>query len=221
MKTLKDVSGVGDELVKQLGEAAEHNLLVRWMAEHLADLLQQYENASGEAKQKLAAQCSDIILKIWSHRHHLPSGARPLESFEALFQTLQQLSQDTSRYPMVKFFDKPETREDEGVLGAALAIDRAAASLIRYSLAEITAALAKKNKRWAEVAKSMSSTGRDIQIVFRLTEDAETLAQKNARLRKEQIEDIEEMIERLALLEKKAPALRKHLEARLNSVKRK
>lgn len=221
MKTLRDPSAIGGELIKQLGEVAERNLLVRWMAEHLADLLQQYRKATGEAKKKLARQCSDIILKIWSHRYHLPSGARPLESFEPVLQTLQQLSQDTFRYPLVKFFDNPEARKDEGVLGAALAIDKAAASLIRYSLAEVTAALAKEDKNWAQIAKDMSPSGRDIEIVLRLTSDSETLTEKNARLKKAQIEDIQRMIVRLALLEKKAPALRKYLEGRLKAAKRK
>jgi hypothetical protein len=98
---------------------------------------------------------------------------------------------------------------------------KAASSLIRYSLAEMAAELAKKDKKWAEIAKSMSPRDYDMEIIFTTYSEKETLIDKNGRLKKREIEDIETMIGRLELLEKRAPVVRAHLEAKLKAAKKK
>jgi hypothetical protein len=212
---------LGTEVLKQLGDAADRNLLVRWMAEHLADLLKRHGDAKGSERARLARECSEIILKIWSNRHHLPGGARPLEQFEPLFSVISQLQSGEVRHPMIRVFGVTEVRgKGSELFNAALAIDKAATSLIRYSLAEMAAGLAKKDKAWVGIAKEMSPRDWDMEIIFTTHGDSETLVQKKERLKKREIEDIEAMMARLELLETRAPAVRKHLEAKLKVAKK-
>jgi hypothetical protein len=217
------VLALGDELTKQLGEVADRNLLVKWMAQHLAELMLRYKRASGRDKLALGEQCAAIIMEIWSHRHHLPTGARPLEDFEPLFNIIAQLKADDIRYPTLRILGRNGEATGPGskIFNAALAIDKAASSLIRYSLAEMAAQLAKKDKRWAEIAKSMSPHDHDMEIILTTYSEKETLIDKNARLKKREIEDIETMIGRLELLEKRAPVVRAHLEAKLKAANKK
>lgn len=214
---------LGDELIKQLGEVADRDLLVKWMAQHLADLMLQYKQASGRDKATLGEQCAEIIMKIWSHRYHLPNGARPLEDFEPLFNIIAQLKGDDIRYPTLRIFGLKAEATGPGsrMFNAALAIDKAASSLIRYSLAEVAAELAKKNKKWAEIAKAISPRGHDIEIILATYNEKETLIDKDARLKKQEIEDIEAMIGRLELFEKRVSVVRVNLDAKLKAAKRK
>ncbi len=214
---------LGDELIKQLGEVADRNLLVKWMAQHLADLMLQYKRASGLDKLALGEQCAAIIMEIWSNRHHLPSGARPLEDFEPLFNIVAQLKADDTRYPTLRILGRNVEATGPGskIFNAALAIDKAASSLIRYSLAEMAAQLAIKNNKWAEIAKFMSPRDHDMEIILTAYSEKEKLIDKNARLNKRDIEDIETMIGRLELLERRAPVVRAHLEEKLKAAKKK
>jgi hypothetical protein len=219
----QDVLALGDELIKQLGEVADRNLLVKWMAQHLADLMLQYKRASGLDKLALGEQCAAIIMEIWSNRHHLPSGARPLEDFEPLFNIVAQLKADDTRYPTLRILGRNVEATGPGskIFNAALAIDKAASSLIRYSLAEMAAQLAIKNNKWAEIAKFMSPRDHDMEIILTAYSEKEKLIDKNARLNKRDIEDIETMIGRLELLERRAPVVRAHLEEKLKAAKKK
>lgn len=220
-KASPGVLALGAEIVKQLGELADRNLLVRWMSEYLGELMAQYVNATGRQKAELGQQCASIILDIWSYRHHLPSGARPLEQFEPLFNVIEQLKAGESRYPSIRIFGRSQEATGPGskLFNAALAIDKAASSLIRYSVAETAAQLAKHDKRWVEIAKKLSPRDWDMEIIFTTYGEAETLVEKNEKLKKRDIEDIEAMIGHLELLEARGPALRTHLEQRLKAAK--
>lgn len=217
----QDVLALGDELIKQLGEVADRNLLIKWMAQHLADLMLQYKLASGRDKSVLGEQCAAIIMKIWSHRYHLPNGARPLEDFEPLFNVIAQLKVDDTRYPTLRMFGLKSEATGPGskMFNAALAIDKAASSLIRYSLAEVAAELAKKDKKWAEIGKSISPRDYDMEIILTMYHEKETLIDKDARLKKREIEHVEAMIGDLELFEKQAGVVRAHLEAKLKTAK--
>jgi hypothetical protein len=214
---------LGDELLKQLGEIADRNLLVKWMVQHLADLMLQHRRASGRDKLALGKQCAAMILEIWSHRHRLPSGARPLEDFEPLFDVIKQLKAGDTRHPTLRVFDRQSEAAGPGskMFNAALAIDKAASSLIRYSLAEMAAELARKDKKWIEVAKSMAVRDHDMEIILMTYGEQESLVEKNARLKKREIEDVEKMIGSLELLERRAPVVRAHLEAKLRAARKK
>jgi hypothetical protein len=60
-----------------------------------------------------------------------------------------------------------------------------------------------------------------MEIILTTYREKETLIDKNARLKKREIEDIETMIGRLELLEKRALVVRAHLRAKLKAAKKK
>jgi hypothetical protein len=85
----------------------------------------------------------------------------------------------------------------------------------------MAAQLAIKNNKWAKIAKFMSPRDHDMEIILTAYSEKEKLIDKNARLNKRDIEDIETMIGRLELLARRVPVVRAHLEAKLKAAKKK
>ena len=68
------------------------------MAHHLAEVLQEAENAEGDDKELARGRAVDLILKIWSHKQSLPGGAYPLNDLEPVLSVLGQLSSQPPRH---------------------------------------------------------------------------------------------------------------------------
>jgi hypothetical protein len=218
-RTSADALELGSELVKELGDTAENDLLARWMAEYLGEKLTRAKKARGTQREALANECVELILRLWAHRHFLPKGGRPLESFEPIFKTLNDLSQDKPRYPLLRNLPEPKKgSEVEKLIAGALALDASASSLIRYTLAEAVAMLPERDKRWVKLRAVTKDSPWDIQIVYRVMSDAETLADKATRLNKAQIDKVKGMQSRLKGFEEMTTALRSLLEDKLKAL---
>ena len=68
------------------------------MAHHLAEVLQEAENAEGDDKELAHGRAVDLILKIWSHKQSLPGGAYPLNDLEPVLSVLGRLEHKPSLY---------------------------------------------------------------------------------------------------------------------------
>ena len=68
------------------------------MAHHLAEVLQEAENAEGDDKELARSRAVDLILKIWSHKKSLPGGAYPLSDLEPVLSVLGKLSSQPPRH---------------------------------------------------------------------------------------------------------------------------
>lgn len=72
-KPSKDVLGLGRHLVRELRFEDGVDTLGRWMAHHLAELIDEAESGSTPAERLRARKsATETILKIWEHRASLP-----------------------------------------------------------------------------------------------------------------------------------------------------
>ena len=55
------------------------------------------ESPTGKEKDEIANTCFETILKLWEHRRSMPSGRRPLETFEPILETLYKLNPEKER----------------------------------------------------------------------------------------------------------------------------
>ena len=72
--------------------------LSRWMAHHLAEIIEAAEKAEGperEAKQNKAVQ---LIAELWERRRSLPGNAYPLRQLEDVIAVLDRLKPDASPF---------------------------------------------------------------------------------------------------------------------------
>lgn len=89
---------LGDRLVHELGLEDSTDTASRWMAHHLAELLDQSRTLKG-AKQKQAEKAAtDLILRLWSSREALPGAVYPLKALEKPLSVLRLLGEQSSPF---------------------------------------------------------------------------------------------------------------------------
>jgi hypothetical protein len=98
---LKDVLALGSAIVKELELDTRGELLQRWMAHHLADLISKANDTSGPEKAEHERAATDLILKLWLHRRGLPLQADPLAGYEDALNVLKQLRPESN--PWLRF----------------------------------------------------------------------------------------------------------------------
>ncbi len=190
------------------------------MAEYLGEKLSEIQQVRGKQREALEKECVELILKLWDLRHHLPNGARPLESFEPLFVALNGLSQIEPRYSLLRNLPPIDKNSEAGkIVQGILAIDQSASALIRYFLAEAVEKIPKNNKHWTNIRTALKPHHWDIDIVRILIDDSEAISNKQEKLKKQQCEKLEDMIESLKYFEKSTEPLRVFLEEKIKAAK--
>ena len=111
-KPPKDVLGLGQHLVRELGFEDGVETLGRWMAHHVAELIKEAESARTAAKRAKARKtATDTILKIWAHRASLPGKPYPLASYREILKILELLRPDNN--PFKHFGPHPDSKRVE------------------------------------------------------------------------------------------------------------
>lgn len=85
---------LGQTIVQQLEHKDRGEVLVRWMAHHLAELIAEAAQAVGPAKVEAEQRAVDLILKLWLHRRALPEPVDPLGSLRPAIAVLERLMPD-------------------------------------------------------------------------------------------------------------------------------
>lgn len=81
------------ELGKELAKALPDNdILSRWMAHHIADLITRAESATGVEAEEIRRETATTILDLWAQRANFDEHRRPLAAFGAVFKALERLS---------------------------------------------------------------------------------------------------------------------------------
>lgn len=89
---------LGTRIVRELDLEPGVDTLGRWMAHHLAEVMQEVESAEGSDKEQAQERAVDLILKLWSHRRNLPRGAYPLNDLEPIISIIGRLRPEASPY---------------------------------------------------------------------------------------------------------------------------
>jgi hypothetical protein len=111
-KPPKDVLGLGRHLVRELGFEDGVDTRGRWMAHHLAELIDKAENGVTAAERLRARKsATETILKIWEHRASLLGKAYPLAPYKEVLKVLDLLRPDDNPF---RYFGPPaETRREQ------------------------------------------------------------------------------------------------------------
>jgi hypothetical protein len=102
---------LGRHLVRELGYEDQQDTLGRWMAHHLAELINKAENgATGTERVRARKNATETILKIWEHRALLPGNAYPLAPYKDILKVLDRFRPADNP---LRFFGLPaETKRD-------------------------------------------------------------------------------------------------------------
>jgi hypothetical protein len=77
--------------VRQLDLDARGELPSRWMAHHVAELIDAAEQSEGEEKRLAEERAVTLIQKLWSNRRALPSPADPLAGYAPAIKLLSTM----------------------------------------------------------------------------------------------------------------------------------
>jgi hypothetical protein len=80
-------------LVRELGLRDSTDTMGRWLAHHLAELMNEATNRKKSAAHRVEArkQAADLILKIWERRNLLPGSTYPLGPYKEILKVLDLL----------------------------------------------------------------------------------------------------------------------------------
>lgn len=91
--------GLGKYLARELGYEESDDTLGRWMAHHLAELIDEAEHGATAGKRAATQKrATETILKIWEHRLSLPGEAHPLALYKDVLPVLDRLRIDNNPY---------------------------------------------------------------------------------------------------------------------------
>ena len=175
------VLALGKKIVDELGLNQPVDTLSRWMAHYIAEKIEDADTAIGEVRDRKMSECSDAILKLWTHRSELPNGKRPFEDFEPIFRVLKSLDLDdtTPRYFREARSATDQHGEDELVaqwLSIASEIDCTARMLIRYCLTIAARDAVDKSRDWVALSEAIKEEGNiDIVTVRFITDDVDAM----------------------------------------------
>jgi hypothetical protein len=179
---------LGNRLVRDLGIDDSSDVLGRWMAHYLAELIEAAKTASAEARPAKLEKCSEAILNLWKHRHELPNGKRPFEGVEAILRALESLDpeNETPRYygGLRSAHVSENETEAQKWLRLADGFDYSARILIRYCLSQAAQSAVDKTNEWVALAEDAGLADLDIPIIRVIMTESDLLDKPEEALRK-------------------------------------
>jgi hypothetical protein len=160
LKRSREVLELGKLLVKALDLDQTVDTLGRWMAHHIAELMQAAEEADGGEKSEIEDRCRRAILELWEHINFFPRGHRPFAEIEPLLAIIRSLDPDNGAY----FYHAEaqtllSTSEvDEATkqwLELAQGVDYSARLLVSMCLRNAASDIAKDKREWLDLAESL------------------------------------------------------------------
>lgn len=209
-------------MVDELELGPSNDTLGRWMAHHIASLIQEAESASGDAKRSAENACFEAILKLWEHRAELPDGKRPFQEMEPIFRAVASLDPENSTPRYFRAVrpprgEKAEKTETEMWLDTVEGLDYSAKVLIGYCLAAAADAAPDQASEWVKLARAASADDGVSELVIRFVSTAADL-KKEDDLAGELRKRLEEKLKRLGGFAKLAETFEDHLRAQIGQL---
>lgn len=168
----ENVLELGKRLVDELDLEDSVDTLGRWMAHYIAEKIKLAEAADEKSRQEKMRDASDEILKLWSHRRDFDRAKRPLESFDPIFRTLQNLDPEsvTSHY-FNRIDDECECEQTRKYLSLAKECDEAVRHVISYCLTRAAETALDKEQDWVKLSAQITPSDDDLRAVAILLGD--------------------------------------------------
>jgi hypothetical protein len=223
-KRLDEVIALGRRLIEELGLAHSADILSKWMAHYLAELIFDAENATDPNARKSAQEkCCETISRLWDHRASFPRSARPLANLELVLDAIRQLLGNQEPWVGLAKHLSEETDDPwcEFIKNAYCADRRMAYIAVLTAIAENSFG---REKRWLDENKEMLSE-EEAEIISTLDEwlnskrDWFTTNKKLSVGELSPVERTQFILNELEVLVSKQQEALKHLKERSNAGK--
>jgi hypothetical protein len=197
---------LGKKLVDELTATSSVDTLARWMAHHIAALIEGAENAKPSDQPTRMDSCRVAILQLWNHISDLRNGRRPFVNVESIARVVETLDLDNHSFRYFSDIQREldeveeESQTQEWVQKSRL-IDYAAKATIGHCLGQAARAATDQSAEWVELAKSAEvPLDRLVSIVSFISAKGELaespeFAARRVRNLEEQINRLEQFVE--------------------------
>lgn len=162
---------LGEALAKDLDD---QDLLSRWMAHHISDLITRARTTSGPDGDALQREACDTILKLWEHRAAAPLRSRPTHSMDVVIEALDRLEspQDWRFYRTFRAEEEPDhdTMASVPALKLALELEANTRDVVIQVLKLAADEADKKDAPWIQVTEHLAEDSQ--RSIWRLIRQA-------------------------------------------------
>ncbi len=158
---------LGKRIVQEIELNKHADILSRWMAHHMAELIIKAETADKEKKSRLEDQCRTVILTLWDHIDKLPPTSNPFHNLESFASALRALNLEQHPYYYAEVHDTigtaniPESAKQW--LNLSRQIDHSARMLIKTCILKATEEIWGNESELIELA--MAAEANELPIV--------------------------------------------------------
>ncbi|WP_327666672.1 hypothetical protein OHN37_07545 [Streptomyces sp. NBC_00485] len=134
------------ELGKEIAASlSDHDVLGRWMAHHISDLIIRAETAPEAEAEDVRRETATAVLALWKHRAALAIPRPPLDTFEPVFTALERLTEPQDPWDFYRTFPRgSEPSEHDMVAAPLLRIALNLEEIVRRVVLEIVAVAARE-----------------------------------------------------------------------------
>lgn len=218
------VAELGEAIVAQLDLEHSNDVLGRWMAHWVSELIAAARYATDAGKADAERRCADAVFELWRYRNCLPDGHRPLDRMEPVMDLLASLDPERHRT-----FYRPDVWDDldeddpssKPWIEAAHRFDGAARTVLEHIIVKAAETATDESREWVRKAKGAGVTGVDLELSDRivvLTEQLRGRGTADETLRRSRIQALRARLKALADFEEVASAVRDDIQARLQAV---
>lgn len=161
---------LGEQIVALFTDRDWADLLTRWMAQYVAELIDAAENSPAEERPELRKQCAEAITELWQSRAVWPHNTNPLKDFAPILATLEALHPENSRpFYNQQFWthveNKEVSEETKKWLELIQGIDHTSRILIDHALnAAVVGATANEYDWISKATKAGLTAGADMRL---------------------------------------------------------
>jgi hypothetical protein len=142
-------------LGKQLAQDLDRDdLLGRWMAHHLGDLIMRAETTNSTQNEVVRCEVADLIIRLWEHRSSAPLCSRPTAKLQPIMDALQRLGETDpfSFYRSFPFSTRPTDDEIAGnaLLRVALELENTVRDAVRHIIVAAAEQAATTDAPWLD-----------------------------------------------------------------------
>lgn len=97
LKEPNTVLALGEKIVRELELTDGVDTLGKWMAHHLASLIEDAERSDG-AQTAASQEAVDLIFRLWEYRGSMPGTADPMSALKGAIGVLDRIGPDSSPF---------------------------------------------------------------------------------------------------------------------------
>ncbi|MGW3993207.1 hypothetical protein ACWEF6_06935 [Amycolatopsis sp. NPDC004772] len=150
-------------------DLSDDDVLGRWMAHHLGDLIVKAENTTEPEQLELRREAADLIIRLWTVRSGAPLDSSPTSAFEPIVNAFAVLAEHKPWrfYQMFPEGSEPDSDTTQtSLLRVALTLENAIRDVVRHIIVTAAKDAADREANWLQAAEHLADDSHQLLASF-------------------------------------------------------